>query len=190
MFLETILCEEGEARHLPYHQQRLAKTLKDLGISPARYDLESLIIPPEKGQFRCRFLYDASGYTVEFHPYTPRRIASLRAVIDDEIDYRLKALDRSRLDALFALRDGCDDVAIFRNGLLTDTTTANIALYDGTRWLTPETPLLEGTTRARLMDEGILSPARLGLEAIASAHKIAVFNALIGFVEVENGIIL
>jgi 4-amino-4-deoxychorismate lyase len=55
--------------------------------------------------------------------------------------------------------------------------------------LTPSTPLLEGTTRARLLDEGFLSAACLTPKDIQKADKIAIMNAMVGFVEVENGII-
>jgi len=189
VFLETVLCVEGEARNLPYHQQRLSNTLRHHGVV-CIYDLKRLIAPPKKGVYRCRFIYDAYGFSVEYHPYSPKQIVSLRAVVDDKIEYPHKMVDRNRLDALYALRDGCDDVLIIREGQLTDTTIANIALFDGSRWLTPQKPLLEGTSRARLIDEGFLTPAPLRLEDIASAQKIAVFNALIGFVEVENGIIV
>lgn len=70
-----------------------------------------------------------------------------------------------------------------------DTTIANIALYIENQWLTPQVPLLHGTTRARLLDEGFLSPAPLTPNHLADATKIAVMNAMIGFVEIENGII-
>ena len=43
-----------------------------------------------------------------------------------------------------------------KQGLLTDTSIANIALSDGTHWYTPAHPLLKGTKRAALLEEGIL----------------------------------
>jgi branched-subunit amino acid aminotransferase/4-amino-4-deoxychorismate lyase len=49
---------------------------------------------------------------------------------------------------------------------------------------------LYGTTRARLIDEGLLFPAVLTVKDIPYAQKVAVMNAMVGFVEIENGIIL
>ncbi|HEX5330706.1 aminotransferase class IV, partial [Sulfuricurvum sp.] len=72
---------------------------------------------------------------------------------------------------------------------LRDTTIANIALLIEGRWFTPESPLLEGTTRARLIEEGFLTAASLTPKDIEKATKIALMNAMVGFVEVENGII-
>ncbi|MCK9373042.1 MAG: aminotransferase class IV [Sulfuricurvum sp.] len=189
MFLETILCREGKAHHLPYHQRRLDATLRILGFT-RKYTLSRLITPPQSGVYRCRFLYDGLDFTIEYHPYVPRTISSLRVLIDDTINYPLKTTEREALEALYRQRDGCDDVVIVRNGFLSDTTVANIAVFDGYRWLTPEKPLLEGTTRSRLIEEGTLFPAPLRLDDIAAARKIAVMNALMGFVEVENGIII
>jgi 4-amino-4-deoxychorismate lyase len=189
VFLETLLCENGVLHHAGYHQQRLNATLTHRNSSHS-YDLKKLILPPIEGVYRCRFLYDAYGYEIQFYPYVPKRINSLNIIHADTIDYPFKYSDRHQLNALYEQRGECDDVLIIRNGTLTDTTIANIALYDGINWLTPEKPLLEGTTRARLIDEGFLIPAPLRLEDIAHAQKIAVLNALMGFVEVENGIII
>lgn len=155
MLLETLRCEEGIPLHLPYHQQRMERSLRALG-SECRYRLEALIAPPSEGIYRCRVLYDAESIRIEYHPYVPRVISSLKIIRADDLDYRLKYADRSRLNELFEQRGECDDVLIVRNGFLTDTTIANIALRIGGRWLTPEAPLLEGTTRARLIEEGFV----------------------------------
>lgn len=103
--------------------------------------------------------------------------------------YPLKYTHRDELNALFELRGTCDDVLIVKHGLLKDTTIANIALKINGQWITPQTPLLYGTTRARLIDEGFLKPAILTPNDIPHAQKVAIMNAMVGFVEIENGII-
>lgn len=188
MLLETIRCESGEAQHLSYHQGRLENTLKTLGYDTI-YPLQTLISPPDSGLYRCRFLYDQNGYTIEYHPYTPKKITSLRLVHADTLEYSLKFADRSVLNTLYDQRGECDDVLIVKNALLTDTTIANIALYIDGKWLTPATPILEGTTRARLIDNKTLDTAYLTPSDCAKATKIAIMNAMVGFIEVENGII-
>lgn len=157
--------------------------------SNTRFDLQELISPPPSGVYRCRFLYNATDCDIEFHPYTPRNISSLRLVVDDAIHYPLKYLHRDSLNLLFDRRQECDDVLIVKDGILRDTTIANIALFIDGQWLTPQTPLLHGTTRARMLDEGVLSPAVLTPDDIPKAQKIAIMNAMVGFVEIENGII-
>ena len=188
MLLETIRCVEGLPLHLSYHQKRLDTSLRCLGID-ASYDLHKLIHPPKSGIFRCRFLYSAEHFSVEFLPYTPKKITSLKLIPTEEIEYPLKYSNRDSLNALLAQRGECDDVLIVKNGYLTDTTIANIALFIEGEWLTPQSPLLRGTTRGRLMDEGILLPAVLTPDDISKATKIALMNAMLGMIEVENGII-
>lgn len=189
MLLETLRCERGIALHCDYHQRRLERSLYAIG-SGVSYDLSALISPPKTGVWRCRFLYDETGFSVEYLPYAPRTVASLRLVHDDEVSYPLKDADRSSLERLYAQRQECDDVLIVRQGRITDTTIANIALRIGGAWYTPSEPLLEGTTRARLIDEGVLIPAPLGESDLAKAEKIALLNAMTGFVELDNGIIV
>ena len=188
LLFETIRCEDGIATHLDYHQKRLNASLQCLG-SATVFDLKKLINAPEDGIYRCRFIYDAHSCRIEYHPYTSRIISSLRLVMDNTVHYPLKYTHRDVLNRLLERKDTCDDVLIVKEGVLKDTTIANIALLIDGQWLTPQTPLLYGTTRARLIDDGFLVPAVLTPDDIPNAQKIAVMNAMVGFVEIENGII-
>ncbi len=187
-FLETIACKNGKPLHLGYHQKRLNTTLKTLNIY-AQYDLAALIAPPDDTLYRCRFIYDASEFSIHYHPYSPKSISTLRLIINDAIDYPLKSTNRTSLDALYEQRDGCDDVLIVKNGFVTDTTIANIAFFIDNQWLTPNTPLLCGTTRARLLEEKKIFPADITVQDALDAPKISLMNAMIGCIEMENGII-
>lgn len=188
LFLETIKADNGRLFHLDYHQKRLERTLKAFGIE-THYNLEAMLDPPPEGLIRCRVLYDAEQLEAVYLPYVVKRFRTLQAVIDDEIVYDYKFANRTALDADYEERDGADDVVIVKNGLLTDTTIANIALFDGERWITPKTPLLRGTTRQRLLDEGILTEADIPLKELKRYERCAVMNAMVGFIEVEDGII-
>ncbi len=188
MFLETIRCIDGEAQQLSFHQMRLERTLYSLGVEKY-YNLATLVTPPDNALYRCRFLYNADTFCLEFLPYLPKRIDSLKRVYDDDVDYSLKYANRERLNALYEQRGTSDDVLIIKNGFLTDTTIANIALLIEGKWLTPDKPLLMGTTRARLIEQGLIFPAPLHEKEIEHASSIAIMNAMMGFIEVENGII-
>lgn len=187
--LETIRALEGIPCHLDYHQRRLDHAVATLNMA-CDYRLETLLNPPREGLYRCRVLYDENSISVTYLPYTPKRFRTLQAVIDDTIDYTLKYADRRELDALYAKRGKCDDIVIVKNGLITDTTIANLAFYDGQRWVTPDQPLLKGTTRQRLLDEGKLIETKIAAEDLHRYGRCAVMNAMLGFCEVENGIIL
>ncbi|MGA7966190.1 MAG: aminotransferase class IV family protein [Gammaproteobacteria bacterium] len=186
--LETIRCEDGRPAHLAYHQQRVNQSLKELGYN-ACYDLASRIKTPDDALYRCRIIYDATTFETEFIPYRKRAIRTLQLIQADGIDYALKYADRSALDALFAQRGSADDILIIKNGLVTDTSIANIAFFDGQRWVTPKRPLLKGTTRARLLDEQKIIESEIYLDDLPKFTRFALLNAMIGFEEIKSGII-
>jgi len=183
------LCNKGVAHHLSYHQRRLDLTLQKFNLA-AHYNLSELITPPDETLYRCRFLYDDLHCSIEYHPYIPKKITSLRLIQDNTIEYSSKYANRNDLNTLFELREGCDDILIVKNGYLTDTTIANIAIFINNQWLTPKLPLLEGTTRSRLIDEGKIIPANISITDALGASKVALMNAMTGFIEMENGIMI
>ena len=74
-----------------------------------------------------------------------------------------------------------DEVIIEKEGYLTDITIANIAFYDGEQWFTPENPLLKGTMRAKLIDEGFLHKREIRKKDLDNYTQVALINAMIGF---------
>ncbi|WP_297484923.1 aminotransferase class IV family protein [Sulfurimonas sp.] len=175
--LETIKVEDGKIFNLPYHQLRLERALVKNVLR-----LDEILNPPkEQGVFRCRLVYDEESYAIDYYPYTKRSVETLKLVYDDTIVYDKKYLDRSTLEKLFAQKAIADDVLIVKNGFITDTTIANCAfLYKG-EWLTPKEPLLMGTTRARLLDEGKIKEAQISVDDIIKFEGMALMNAMIDF---------
>ena len=139
--------------------------------------------------WRCRIVYDATSVNIEFIPYQTRVIRRLQLIEADTLDYAFKYADRSEIDKLFASKNGADDILIVQNGLITDTSIANIAFFDGTQWLTPADPLLKGTTRARLLDEKKIFESEIHVDDLNKFTGFALMNAMIGFQRIENGII-
>jgi 4-amino-4-deoxychorismate lyase len=80
-------------------------------------------------------------------------VSSLHLIESDTINYTYKSTHREELNALYAQRGMADDILIVKDGYLTDTSIANIALYDGHTWFTPAHPLLQGTKRAELLND-------------------------------------
>ena len=101
--------------------------------------------------------------------------------MEADISYEHKYLDRTALETLLADAKGCDEILITREGLLKDTSIANIALRQRGVWYTPATPLLPGTTRARLLREGRLIPREIHTDDLAQYDGFALMNAMIGF---------
>ena len=71
---------------------------------------------------------------------------------------------------------------MLKNSLITNTSIANL-IFDGKKWLTPKTPLLNGTTRARLLESGFLSQEDINVTMLLNAKKLGIMNAMMGFVE-------
>ena len=186
-FIETIRAENGIYSHLPYHQKRYVDVLQSLGSKNIE-ELHSYLDAPKKGIYRCRLTYDLQKIVnVEYFEYKKREISSLKIVYDNDIDYSFKYSNREYINNLFALRENCDDILIIKNGLITDTSIANIALYDG-EWKTPKTPLLKGTTRARLLNDGKIIESNINVSELKNFTKVALLNAMIDFdiIQQEN----
>lgn len=179
--LETIQVLDGRLVNAVYHNRRFNAARRELFGNEEPADLVGLInIPPanKQGLFRCRVVYGESIHSVEFIPYQYRQIESLKIVLAGELDYHLKYADRRPLEALFALRGTCDDIIIVRNDdCLTDSFAANMVFSDGSKWFTPDTPLLPGTQRERLLETGVISARRITLENFRIFRSAGLINA-------------
>ena len=141
--------------------------------------------------FRCRVTYSKTVDKIEFIPHQFREIKNLKLVEDNSVDYQYKYSDREILNNLFAKRGNCDDILIIKNGLITDTSTANIIFYDGKKWWTPDTPLLRGTQRAKLLSEKKIFKCRITPDDLNKFEKAGLINAMWNFdimpvIEIEN----
>lgn len=181
IYFETIKCENDEVFNLEYHQRRISKTI---GLN---LDLQEYIYAPNDKLYRCKLIYDETGVLdVQFFPYTKRDIKSFKLIFDDEIEYEKKYLNRENIDKLFDKREDCDEIIIIKNGVVTDTSIANIAIFYENKWLISKNSLLEGTTKARLVEEKFLQQKDISVQMLQGSTKIALLNAMIGFDEIED----
>lgn len=188
LFFETICIVQTKALRLPYHQKRVHSSLQHIKAT-LNIDLHKVLsqfdLTAYQKRTRCRIDYGPTGVTqVQFLPYVPRKVEKLR-LVHTHMDYAQKRCDRSELDALFAQRGDADDVLLVKEGLLTDSTIANIALQIGQSWYTPEKPLLAGTHRAALIEAGLLIPAPLRVADLQATKTIRLFNAMLQWGEIE-----
>lgn len=180
-FVETIKVVDGVAQNLDLHQRRMDATMTH--FAP---DAERLIINPSNiacgnGVWKARIVYtpETGHMTYESAPYSLRPLHSLRTLTADDIDYKYKSTDRRHLQFLHDACTDADDALIVRHGLVTDTTYANVAIWDGTRWLTPSEPLLRGTRRAALLRDGKIFESEIPASSLTPTTPIMVFNAMI-----------
>jgi len=181
--IETIKIEDGEIFNLSYHQNRLNNSRLKLYKKDDILDLKSIISPPKIGLYRCRVIYNIDILKIEYIPYTPKKIKSIK-IVHSDINYKYKYEDREELSSL--IPKGIDEIIIVKDNLITDTTISNIALFDGKHWISPKTPLLNGTYRQKLIDEKKLKLEDINIDELKNYQKIAIINAMVGFRVLEN----
>ena len=185
LFLETIKIHEGSIRHLPYHQERVDRTVKVHfpNITPPRLS-RSLKQVPIAGTYKCRILYSETIQTITFEAYTPKEIRTC-TLVETDIEYAYKYADRSALEIL-KKRYVTDEIIMVKEGFITDTTYSNLAFHDGTKWITPRQPLLPGTMRAKLLKEKKIFEMEITPKDLGSFRDMALLNAMIEFKVLKN----
>jgi len=179
---ETIKVKNGKLLNLEYHQKRVDYTRKFFGLKDKLELKKQSFKLPQKGDFRLRIDYDKDIRSFTCKAFTCREFKEFK-VVEADIEYDYKYANREELDAL---KEDDSEIIIVKNSFLTDTTIANIALQKEGIWLTPKTPLLKGTTRARLIDTGFLKCEDLTIEDLKKAQNFAIMNALIDFRIIRN----
>ena len=183
LLFETIRITDGIAGNLDLHEKRLNRSrLMLYGLSNELKLSDYIRVPEEyrSGIFRCRLVYGAEVVSVEFTPYVPAAVKTLRLVQADTLTYDHKYLDRSSLAGLIN-RDLADDILIVKEGCITDSSYANIVFTDGWRQVTPDTPLLCGTMRERLILDGIIKAERITVDDLGRFTHFRLINAMLGF---------
>lgn len=180
---ETIRIIEGEPQNLYLHDERINRSRHILFGLSDHLKLEDYLLVPDhakNGTVRCRVTYKATFTSMEFLPYSPARILTLKLVEAASLVYDHKYMDRSLLTALVD-KNAADDILIKRNGCIADASYANIVFTDGLRWITPDTPLLHGTMRELLLRKGVIKEARMLVGDIPRFTHFRLINAMLGF---------
>jgi 4-amino-4-deoxychorismate lyase len=183
-FVESIQLKDGIFKRIELHQARLQKSMMNFYPNSTVIDLVELlkkVTVPTNGLFKCRVVYDSEVRLIEIVPYIRREIRSLKLVETGLESSIYKTENRSGYNAAFAQRGDCDDVLVFRNELLTDTSYCNIALYNGKEWFTPRMPLIFGVNRTELVENKMLIEKDIKIGDLKDYSQIALFNAMIEF---------
>ena len=184
LLIESIKLIDGRFCNLLYHERRMIRALDDVCGVEEEINLEKFLSEldvPQKGVFKCRIVYDEVSKEVEFVPYQPKEIRSLKIVENDRILYEHKYADRDAIDKLYKQKDGCDDILIVKKGNVTDTSYANIVFRKGKTWYTPWSALLKGTMRQSLLDNNKILTENIQMEDIRNFKTIKLINAMLEF---------
>jgi 4-amino-4-deoxychorismate lyase len=185
LLVETLKVEDGNVLNISYHNDRMLRSLYMIYGIRTGQRLENIIIVPESalnGVFKCRVIYNDKTFQVEFLPYILRPVNSLKLVHSDEICYPYKYIDRTRINRLFEQRGDCDDILIIKNGMVTDSSYANVIFRDFEgNWVTPASFLLPGTKRAALLHQGLIAETTIGYSDINNYSEAKLINSMIEF---------
>ena len=126
-------------------------------------------------------MYDDQHQQVEFKPYQPRQIKTLKLVANNIIEYNHKWEKRGPLDDAFAERVDCDDILIVKNGFITDSSYANVVFQKGENWFTPQSYLLPGTMRKFLLNTSVVKEHSITEKNLKEFERCKMINAMLGW---------
>lgn len=180
---ETIRIENGQAMRPKWHLQRMQRTAMALGFDADKIEeipLQELAIKaPLAGRWKLRVDYGPAGWNHRLSPYCIQPLHRLFTMEDDTLEYPFKFCDRSSLEKHKTQLPEGSDILFVRDGLLTDTVYANILLWDGSHWHTPNSPLLEGTHRAALLAQGTVQASAIRLQDLRHFEHLSLISAML-----------
>ncbi len=190
-FIDTIKLTDGHYELIGGHNKRINDTINHFfGFNPA-IDLNSSL--PEAGKYnpgiyKCRLTYSDRIENIEITPYIKRTIKGLKVVdLDYKVflpeyktfNYEFKYQDRTLINSFLTGIDAFSDVLFIKNGLLTDTSFSNIILFDGEKWITPDTYLLNGVKRRHLLENGEIIEKKVSTYDLSRFQKVSLINAML-----------
>ena len=184
--IETIQILDGEPQRLSYHNERFNRSRKLLFCLLEEVFLEEYLQIPiefQTGKVKCRVLYDTQVRKVEYELYQERLIDRFY-LVESNLDYDHKYHDRSVFQELLSSLESSSEIIILKNGYLTDTSYCNLLFKDHKQhWWTPQKPLLRGTHRAFLLDEGLIEEREISVQDLPQFSHLMMINAMLNFDE-------
>lgn len=190
LLVETIKVENGNLLNINFHNERMTRSFFEVFGLSNKPELEKVISVPSfacKGVYKCRVEYNERITKIEFLPYIVRSIRSLKIILDENIIYRYKYIDRDNINRLMEMRGECDEILIIKKGMVTDSSYANVVFRDlYGNWVTPSTYLLPGTRRASLLQMGFIKETIIKCRDLNKYSVVKLINAMIGLEDTEG----
>jgi len=181
LLFESIKIENGLINHLDLHQKRVNRSLTYLNAT-STHNLNEFIANislPNTGLYKLRISYDLTRIiTYSITPYISKdKIEHIKLMDGSHIEYHLKYEDRTSINQLLE-EAKADEIIMTNQGYLTDSSYANIIVYDGSNWHTPKTPLLHGVQREFLIKTHKIIPSTIHYKQLHHYRYISFINAL------------
>ena len=189
MFLfESIRVDNGQIPLLNFHQERVDLSYSTVFKKVNTYNLQECIEPflKKEGTQKCRFIYDDKKYRIEiidYHLIEPKRIGWLK--IDPNFTYPFKYYDRSFFTRIKDSYSGFNEILLVKNDMITDSTYCNLIVYAKDNWIIPQTCLLNGVERTRIISEYNFAIEPITIDEFLSAKEYKLINAMRPFEGVE-----
>jgi len=187
--IESIKVFDKKLFNIEYHNKRMNNSRRILFNCNDEIDLSTIIKIPENLDnrlYKCRLIYSKEIESIEFVPYVKKNINTIKIVENNFIDYTHKFENRDELNKML-LESNADEIIIIKNNFITDASFANIVFSDGIIFVTPSTPLLKGTKREKLLNEGIIREEELRKNDITKFKFFYLINSMLG-IDDENKI--
>ncbi len=182
LLFETVQIRDGIPQRLELHDERMNRSRKYFFESKFETSLRKLIEVPEdmrEGLVKCKVCYGESLGQIEFAQYKPRIHNGVAiAKVDADFEYEFKYSARGQFEELEAQHPN-KAVIISRAGLITENTYANIALHDGSRWITPKNYLLNGAMRQWLLSKHVIEEAEIHESDLSHFTSLKLINAML-----------
>ncbi len=181
-FFETLKIENKKVYNLSFHQERIDRTFKVFYPDFKSIDLTKISksFPPEEEKTKCRFAFNATFFDFKCSPYEEQIHKKFKLIDADKFDYSFKF---SKRNFFKQLKSQFPDYEIIftKNGKITDTTYSNLIFFTDGRWFTPETCLLKGTQRAKLLKESKIEKMEINENELHEFSQFKMINAMLDF---------
>ena len=187
-FIETLFIKNGKIHNLKYHLERIKRTAEYFKFQVPSSEFQNLNekLKMKNEKLRCRITYNQFGIqNIEYFPIKEREFKKFK-IMEINFNYSFKYKNRSLFTFHSPLYTSYDEFILIKNNHITDTTISNLAFYTGKEWLTPKYPLLKGTKRAELIQKGLLKEENIHKYDLKYFKKMAMINAILGFLEIED----
>lgn len=182
MLLETIAIHQQKVLNIDYHQDRMNQSFFSVYKLACPFDLvkifENFSFLENQGWIRCRFIYNAERFEIQQFPYQLKQFSKIKVLeIPSQFNYKHKWNDRQFFAKLLEDNSAFEEVLMLQNDFVTDVTIGNVALWDGDKWYCPNTPLLEGTQRKKLLKQNLLTEISIKKNDLTRFEKVIILNA-------------
>lgn len=187
MFLETICIKNGIVQNIEAHRERMRHTALNFGLQASELPDLSTLIPAElaeSNKIKCSVVYHKEIISVQYSDYRPKTINSLK-LVEADLDYSFKYSDRTQLNALLQEKGDCDEILIVKDNCITDTSFSNVVFRKENEFFTPNTYLLNGIKRQKLLLEKRIRERPITVDDLRHFDKLYLINAML---DIEDGV--